>query len=407
MIYLLVAFIAVVMHIQPVLVNTEITRFYITYWEFWCYWKNVLLFTCAAFIFLKLIFKAKPKWVWCFPILYLIEVYLSCYFSEYPNIAWNGYYNYREGGYSILCYPILMIGAMSFADYKKISIAIKISVLCVGFCGISSYLFGQFYNFPIIKQLITGFNPQFQLSGSTRPIMSTLMNANHLGLYCSLLMPFFMVKKQYFFVVILLFLTIGCESRAAWLSVFLTCVWFVPSKKKDALALIPLLLIFHSEIFHKFENWKSDFRLEDKALSGRIYIWKNTMPLINRNEMFSLGKGSSTFSLYFNQYDVEGLRRAGWSGDHTIIDRPHNMYLQMIHASGWISCFLFLTMNLIFLLSAFFIGDKRVYSIAFSVLGFLICGFFTDSMVGVSPIYWVLLGTGYKCLENINPDPST
>lgn len=407
MIYLLVAFIAVVMHVQPVLVNEQVTRFYITYWEIFTYWKNVLLFICTASVLLKLITHVASKRIrmnmlWIPPFIYFVQVYISCFLSEYPSLAWNGYYNYREGGYSILCYPILMIGAMSFCDFKKITTSLKISVFCVGLVGILHYCFGNVFGFPVFKQLILGFNSPIKISAGGRPIYSTLMNANHLALYCSLLLPFFLVLRKYVFVCILLFLTVASESRAAWLSVFFTCIWFVPWNKKTVSILVFLIAIFHNQIISKFSNWKTDLSFQDSSLSGRVYMWKNTMPMIFNMDQVLIGKGSSTYPLYFNQYDSDGKKRAGWLSPTIYIDRPHNMYLQMVHASGWIALYWFLVMNAIFLYSAFFIGDKYVYAIAFAVVGFLICGFFTDSMVGVSPIYWVLIGLGYRCLENTN-----
>lgn len=69
--------------------------------------------------------------------------------------------------------------------------------------------------------------------------------------------------------------------------------------------------------------------------TGRGYTWINSLPLLL--ETMLLGKGPGNFTYYFPQNDYTGLLNT--HGSHKfVIDKPHNMYLQIWIDLGGIAC---------------------------------------------------------------------
>lgn len=131
--------------------------------------------------------------------------------------------------------------------------------------------------------------------------------------------------------------------------------------------------------------------------SGRGYIWSRTLPLL-KNTVFT-GYGPDTFVYVFPQNDITG--KLNYGAIWTVIAGPHNWYLQEATGSGLIS----LVCLLIFF-GWYGInvikdnrnpdGKKRILSagILLAVTGYLTAGIFNDSVVSVSPVFWMLLGAG-------------
>lgn len=134
--------------------------------------------------------------------------------------------------------------------------------------------------------------------------------------------------------------------------------------------------------------------------SGRIYIWSRTIPVLKNYLLF--GSGPDTFSLRFPQYDRVG-KLVTWGDPDIIVDKPHNMYLQMAVNTG----ILFLVTFLV-LIGWYFIESFKIYfnsdfskfehivgaGLFFAVIGYCGAGFFNDSLVSVAPVFWSLLGIG-------------
>ncbi|MBS5886844.1 O-antigen ligase family protein [Clostridium sp.] len=144
--------------------------------------------------------------------------------------------------------------------------------------------------------------------------------------------------------------------------------------------------------------------------TGRGYVWINTMPLIKDN--FFLGTGPATFAMYFKQNDYIGLMNTHGSTKF-IIDKPHNTYLQIAQQTGVISLISIIMIFYIFIKRAFntffkkkIYSDTQMFSLGFGVfigiVGFLIISLVNDSIVTVSPIFWILLGVGFSMFDLIN-----
>jgi len=127
------------------------------------------------------------------------------------------------------------------------------------------------------------------------------------------------------------------------------------------------------------------------AGSGRGYIWSRTLPLVKKH--LFIGSGADTFLFEFPQNDYAGKYSAEYFLD-TLIDKPHNMYLQMIVCTGGISCLAFLIMMFMFLKEAIKTGRDNyiILTLSAGVFGFLIVGIFNDSSVCTMPVFYSMLG---------------
>lgn len=134
--------------------------------------------------------------------------------------------------------------------------------------------------------------------------------------------------------------------------------------------------------------------------SSRIYIWSRTIPKLKQTGF--LGGGPDTYSLIFPQEDNFG-KRIAFGNPSMIVDKPHNLYLQILINMGY----LFFTGFIIFI-GSYLIQCIKIYrnrefndfyevigfATALAVSGYLAAGMFNDSAVSVAPYFWFLMGLG-------------
>ena len=137
----------------------------------------------------------------------------------------------------------------------------------------------------------------------------------------------------------------------------------------------------------------------EKVASGRGYVWGRSLPLLASN--FVVGSGPDTFGIEFPQNDYVARYKSGY--DNIIFTRPHNFYLQMGVQTGTLSLVSFLVFYAIY-----FFGSVRRYffrkftgmeewigfALFLSTVGFMASGIANDSLIVVTPVFYVLLGTG-------------
>ncbi len=150
--------------------------------------------------------------------------------------------------------------------------------------------------------------------------------------------------------------------------------------------------------------------------SGRGYIWSRAIPLLK--ETMILGYGPDTFPFIFPQNDIAG--KLNYGAIWVIIGKPHNWYLQIALGTGIVSLFCILSLMIWFVAKAskhlhksckkaggLPVGSpdrKKVIlcGILLSVIGYGVTGIFNDSVVAVSPIFWMLLGFGVRMVREEN-----
>ncbi|MHB8065560.1 MAG: O-antigen ligase family protein, partial [Ruminiclostridium sp.] len=146
------------------------------------------------------------------------------------------------------------------------------------------------------------------------------------------------------------------------------------------------------------------FKGYEEWASTRGYIWSRSIPLLKDTVL--LGHGPDTYAIYFPQNDFSGkLQHLNMT--YILVDKPHNMYLQIAINTGVVSLIAFLVFVLWYISSSFSLYFKPKKNDSFyymagsacvlSVIGFLVAGLANDSNVNISPIFWIMLGIGFAC----------
>ena len=142
------------------------------------------------------------------------------------------------------------------------------------------------------------------------------------------------------------------------------------------------------------------FTGKEKLGSARGYIWSRSIPLIKNNLI--LGSGPDTFIYQFPQNDLIG-KYYTYDTPNIIIDKPHNLYLQIALNDGLIALIAFLFIMLVYVFDSIRLysfkrdyNNDQILGIAtcLSVVGYLFAGIFNDSVIDVAPIFWIVLGVG-------------
>ena len=153
-------------------------------------------------------------------------------------------------------------------------------------------------------------------------------------------------------------------------------------------------------IIHYEEAPYIGFEGKEKLGSARGYIWSRSLPVMLERPI--LGHGADTFIAEFPQGDLLGKLYA-YGTTQMLVDKPHNLYLQMGISYGVVALLVFIAM-----MAAYIIDSFRLYAlrekysvtqavgtaVALAVIGYLGAGFFNDSIVSVAPIFWALFGVG-------------
>lgn len=142
------------------------------------------------------------------------------------------------------------------------------------------------------------------------------------------------------------------------------------------------------------------FEGKEKLGSARGYIWSRSLPMLFDHML--IGTGPDTYFAEFPQGDYLAKLYA-YDTAQMLVDKPHNLYLQIGIQQGGISLIAFLV-----LLGAYLAESFRLYALrkdystqditgaalTLAIIGYLGAGFFNDSIVSVAPIFWALLGVG-------------
>jgi len=142
------------------------------------------------------------------------------------------------------------------------------------------------------------------------------------------------------------------------------------------------------------------FKGKEKLGSSRGYIWSRSLPLIK--DTLILGTGPDTFVFDFPQGDLIGKYYA-YDTPNIVVDKAHNLYLQIAINYGVIALLGFVAIMLIYIIDSIKLyALKKQYEEAqmlgattcLGVVGYLFAGIFNDSTVSVAPVFWIILGVG-------------
>lgn len=144
------------------------------------------------------------------------------------------------------------------------------------------------------------------------------------------------------------------------------------------------------------------FHGKEKWGSSRGYIWSRSIPMLT--DTLLLGHGPDTFALYFPQNDYVAKLKFLYNM-YTVVDKPHNTYLQIAINTGVLSLLAFLIFISWYVIYSFKLYIKGVFNQFFAagvacltaVISFLASSLGNDSTIAVSLTFWIVLGVGIAC----------
>ncbi len=132
----------------------------------------------------------------------------------------------------------------------------------------------------------------------------------------------------------------------------------------------------------------------ERVFSARGYIYSVSIPLI-RNTWF-IGSGPDHYVLEFPQRDIAG--RLNGFGLQTVLDKPHNMFLQFaleIGLLGLIALLSLLVWPIASLLKGWFKPSPHAMyfvSLVAGVTGMLVSGLANDLIMSIAPLFIIIFG---------------
>jgi len=221
------------------------------YLDFFSYWKSVwvVVLTAIATIFYIILYKQKKlpfknlKQYYIPLLIYAIFVIISTIFAIDTQTALWGFVDMYQGMFVLLSYVLITFLTINFVNSERdIELFVKAFLFLMiveGLLGITQYFGFDFFQTKIGKSLIIPGNLRVEdLSFSFGPktIYGTLFNTNFVGSFATLMLPLSVAlllcaktKKQRIIsaiaVVLMIFVWIGCNSRAGYLGVAVSSIF--------------------------------------------------------------------------------------------------------------------------------------------------------------------------------------
>ena len=138
----------------------------------------------------------------------------------------------------------------------------------------------------------------------------------------------------------------------------------------------------------------------EEFASSRGYIWSRSVPMLK--DTLVIGHGPGSYAIEFPQKDYVGKMKA-FNNETMIVDKPHNMFLQIGINTGVISLLALLVACLMYLIDSLKLYWKRNLVSFLDYMGigcvtgmisYLGAGFFNDQVISVAPLFYVLVGMG-------------
>jgi hypothetical protein len=138
----------------------------------------------------------------------------------------------------------------------------------------------------------------------------------------------------------------------------------------------------------------------ERFASSRGYIWSRSLPMLKQT--FFVGYGPDMFTIKFPQRDYIGKINA-FDNPSIIVDKPHNMYLQIGINTGFISLLALLAVYLMYFIDSLRLFYKRDLKTLLDYVGigaftgmmaYLGAAFFNDQIISVAPLFYVMVGLG-------------
>lgn len=392
--------------------------------------------------------------------IFVLAIIFSTFFSPSISIALWGQYNRSDGAISYICYLALFFVAMNIEYPKKaihyVMYALYPFVLINLVLSTMNFYDHDAMKYPTVQKLMTLFLPEGASLGENSFLVGTLNQWNFMSGMFAVMTVMYLAwaiidtnKIRSFINIGIAVLSFAIMLMSISTSGFLTVIALIPllivlifksDSPKKALIAVLAFSILSGPVFHILAEkdprvWnesigffikknpyvkeqptaleKTDFNLtlERKAYaaeshfelpelpprataagSGRAYIWQKTFDLTMQRPLF--GYGLDTLMYHFPHYNIDA--RAGMWSEHTIVDKPHSMYVGILYGTGIIGMIGFAGIAIITVttgLKAVFIRKHALIAIfAVGWLAFLIQALFNDSLPGTAGPMWALAG---------------
>ena len=412
-----------------IVVNVSITRYVMG--------KFMFLIVAEIFLLINVIrngkFKLRKEYI--IAIIFISTIFIVCILSPYKLIAFIGNKERNEGFITLFVYVTLFIVSSNYLKVTQKSIDL---ILIVGSIHALYGILQFFHIDPVQKWALGGIGMDDSIGflGNRMYFSAYII----LFLVLSTCMFIFKGKKKYFISTIILFLCLLCTlTRSGWLAYGITLIvglLFIIKRKnclKRALILticllfsiISLNIISNGRVVGRInhtigevnglkENTKATSTIENKEESNNKISDNSISASLNSRKGILilhwkafldkpfLGTGPDTFNNrliddYFEEY-IDNLEKTGEGAD-----KAHNEYLE--YAS---SCGIFTLLSYLMLLVVIIIGllkkrkEDKYKIILLVILGYLVQAFFNMSLVGVAPLFWILLGYAVQMIYEKN-----
>jgi len=371
--------------------------------------------------------------------IYAALILISSFFSKYQELVYFGHMQRLEGCLALLSYIIIYFAALNLIKTKRIYALLHTLLASSSIVALIGVL--EFYGHNPFMQAFKVIRKGFNYKGA---IYSTIGNQNFIGSLMCLALLLSMIlfilgknklHKSFFFIYSLCLYSglIVTRTRSAWIGTFLGSgillfillrhkmlikVWKSVILVAICFTVITFSISITSEgrIGNKFLGIFKDFIVvaqgsEDieQLGSNRIYIWKNSIPLLR--EYYLIGSGPDTFSRVFPQ-NQEAHKRIFGNPDITI-DKAHNEFIQIGVTTGIFSLFAYLSFICMIIYSNGKVISKLNLSNTYDIIilatgigcaGYILQSFFNISVVAVAPIYWMVIGLNQNLLFKFNQD---
>jgi putative inorganic carbon (HCO3(-)) transporter len=335
--------------------------------------------------------KTKQKHPVFIPLgLFLLFVFLSAVLSLDISTGFIGSPMRYTGWTTYVFCAVLFLLAYAYGKYETIFKPMIYAAIIVAVIGVL-----QFYGI--------NFVPREYYESSA---YSTMGNTNWLATYLVIILPAAVLlyllnneRKMLMASGILFAGLLVSVTRGAWIAFFVTfviiCVYFVLQKKGYrnlikvvlVLALVTIILLpandglIYKRAFSIPETIDSALKNEGKAGSNRVEIWNKTLIIAQDNLLLGVGP---------DQLAIE-MKSGG------IMDKAHNIYLEILATMGLPALLAYLAFM------AFFLRrwrNEAGFIFFIIIVTYLLQGFFNNDVIMVMPIFWIIMGLALANQEN-------
>tara|TARA_B110000285_G_scaffold162178_1_gene181124 strand:- start:684 stop:1958 length:1275 start_codon:yes stop_codon:yes gene_type:complete len=336
------------------------------------------------------------------PLSFLIITICSALLSDYQDYVWLGQVAHFEGVITLFAYLVLMYAAqlIQWTEETKEKL---VKWLLLGSLIVSVVGLLEFYGLGVMY--FDEYRKNWQR------ISATLGNANWIGSYSCIIIPlaiWYCIKKRSYLSLIIvclnmaLMLAAGTRSAYLGLAIVLVVALFIYSFNIQRLILI--ICFFLAGILlvvprlHFIENRLIGTAIElakyNDPLGGsyRVFIYGESFSLMKK--YWLIGCGPDSYENIFPQEKMNALKIAhnDTKKMHLKVTKAHSEFLQIILTTG---VFGLLTLTLIFskaVVTCF--KNQNILSRTFGIciLAYLLQIAFSNSMIGVAPVFWILIG---------------